>query len=198
MRTVGSFGALSACHAKPAAASSQPMSHPSPQSPFPRFQRSRSYTVRCCDRRSAWPNQAGERVRDQLQDTTANEGRCPCSWVGQGTHTVGAIGVAAIPTRWTSDWVLHIRPMMHNQQLSAALQTGICSHGTGVTVLCMTHAKNKFAGRIMHFTASNAQIPVVAVKSRRCGMAPAHIPVFLSQKPSTENGINRPANLILA
>ena len=29
-------------------------------------------------------------------------------------------------------------------------------------------------------------------------MAPAHIPVFLSQKPSTENGINRPAVLFSA
>ena len=29
-------------------------------------------------------------------------------------------------------------------------------------------------------------------------MAPAHIPVFLSQKPSAENGINRPAILFLA
>ena len=29
-------------------------------------------------------------------------------------------------------------------------------------------------------------------------MAPAHIPMFLSQKPSTENGVNRPAILFLA
>ena len=32
------------------------------------------------------------------------------------------------------------------------------------------------------------QILVVAGKCRRYGMAPAHIPVFVSQKPSTENG----------
>ena len=73
-----------------------------------------------------------------------------------------------------------------------------CMHDSSGTLLG-THAKNKFAGRIkLPFSASNAYIPVVAVKSRRYGMAPAHIPVFLFQKSSTENGINRPANLFLA
>ena len=39
----------------------------------------------------------------------------------------------------------------------------------------------------------------MAAKSRRYAMAPAHIPVFLSQKPSTKNGIIRhPASLSLA
>ena len=49
----------------------------------------------------------------------------------------------------------------------------------------------------MPFSASNAYILVVAVKSWQYGMAPAYIPVFLSQKPSTENGINRPWQAIL-
>ena len=64
-----------------------------------------------------------------------------------------------------------------------------------------SHAKNKIAGRIMHFSAWNTYIPVVAGNSRRCGMAPAHIPVFISQKPSThpKHGIHRPScNLILS
>ena len=38
----------------------------------------------------------------------------------------------------------------------------------------------------------------MAVKSRRYGMAPAQISVFLTQKPSTENGINRATTLFLA
>ena len=68
-----------------------------------------------------------------------------------------------------------------------------------LTSLCGgSHAKNKFAGRSMPFSACNAYISVVAGKSRRYGMTPAHIPVFLSQKRSTQNGINRPAILFLA
>ena len=38
----------------------------------------------------------------------------------------------------------------------------------------------------------------MAVKSRRYGMASAQIPVFLTQKPSTQNGINRATTLFLA
>ena len=38
----------------------------------------------------------------------------------------------------------------------------------------------------------------MAVKSRRYGMAPAQIPVLLTQKPSTENGIHRATILFLA
>ena len=56
------------------------------------------------------------------------------------------------------------------------------------------HAKNTSAGRIMSFKLEmprSSQWP----ESRRYGMAPAHIPVFLSQEPTTENGMNRPANL---
>ena len=56
----------------------------------------------------------------------------------------------------------------------------------------------KIAGSIMPFSASNAYILVVAGKSRRYGMVPAQIPVLLTQKPSTENGINRAATLFLA
>ena len=60
------------------------------------------------------------------------------------------------------------------------------------------HANNTCAGRIMPFSACNAKISVVAGISWRHGMAPAHIPVFLSQNPSSKNGINRPASLFLA
>ena len=47
-------------------------------------------------------------------------------------------------------------------------------------------------------SASNAYTPVVAGKSRRYRMAPAHIPVFLFQKPSTKNGISWSAIVFLA
>ena len=70
---------------------------------------------------------------------------------------------------------------------------GLFCNATCTTALscgCVDHtarppsAKNKFAGRIMTFSASNAYILVVVRKSRRNGMAPAHILVFLSQKTS--------------
>ena len=38
----------------------------------------------------------------------------------------------------------------------------------------------------------------MAVESRRDGMAAAQIPVLLTQKPSTENGITRATTLFLA
>ena len=48
---------------------------------------------------------------------------------------------------------------------------------------------NKIVGRIMLFLAWKLKILVVAGKSRRSSMAPAHFMVFLSQKPGTEDGI---------
>ena len=58
------------------------------------------------------------------------------------------------------------------------------------------HATNKIAGRIMFCfkcldPGSGRKIPAI-----RHGAG--HIPLFVSQKPSTDNGINRPAILFSA
>ena len=50
----------------------------------------------------------------------------------------------------------------------------------------------------MPFLAWKLKILVVAGKSRRHGMAPAHAMVFLSQKPGTKDGIILPTLLFLA
>ena len=59
------------------------------------------------------------------------------------------------------------------------------------------HAKIK-CGQNHATLAWQLNILVVAGKSRRNGMAPAFAMVFLSQEPSTKNGIIRPAIVVLA